>query len=393
MAPTAPAGFARVSSVPLPDTLPMTQPAMADEPVTGLALWAVVFAGGIGSRFWPLSTPLRPKPLLSLVTGNPLLADTVGRLQPLIQPERVLIVTSHDIAPAIRDAVSDVPVENILVEPRPLGTAAALAWGAHEVARRAGPAAGLCALHADLAVGFPGVYRETLLSAGALASRESALVAVGIRPTRAETSFGYLTVGDALDEDTPLAAGGAHHVTGFIEKPSADEAALLTRDGALWHSGIVVGTARTVLEKLGRYTPEIAPGLELLAANDLRAFAGSIRSVSIERGLLERIKRFLVLPGDFGWDDVGTWASLRRARDLDDDGNGALGSVHFVDASSNVVHSERGTVVLYGVSKLLVVNLDGLTFVTTIERASDLKPLLDALPRSMRADPTGRDTH
>lgn len=391
MVPSAPAGFARVSSVPAPGTLPMAQPAAADEPVTGLALWAVVFAGGIGSRFWPLSTPQRPKPLLSLVTGNPLLADTVGRLQPLIQPERVLVVTSHDIAPAIREAVPDVPAENILVEPRPLGTAAALAWGAHEVARRAGPAASVCALHADLAIGFPGVYRETLLAAAALASRESALVAVGIRPTRVETSFGYLAVGNALDADAPIAAGGAHHVKRFVEKPSAHQAAVLATDGALWHSGIVVGTARTMLEKLGKYTPEIAPGLELLATNDLQAFGSRIRSVSIERGLLERISRFLVLPGEFGWDDVGTWASLRRARDLDDDGNGALGPVHFVDASSNVVHTEAGTVVLYGVSKLLVVNLNGLTFVTSIERASDLKPLLDALPKKMRVDPTGKN--
>jgi mannose-1-phosphate guanylyltransferase len=105
--------------------------------------------------------------------------------------------------------------------------------------------------------------------------------------------------------------------------------------------------------------------------------------------LLERAERLLVMLTDCGWDDVGTWASLRRARDLDDDGNGAIGSVAFVDATSNVVHSESGTVVLYGVEKLLVVTLDGLTFVTTLERAADLKPLLDALPGSMRINPTG----
>jgi mannose-1-phosphate guanylyltransferase len=336
-----------------------------------------------------LSTPRRPKPLLSLVTGNPLLVDTVGRLQPLIQPERVLIVTSSDIAPAIRTAVSDVPEENILVEPRPLGTAAALAWGAQEVARRAGPTTAVCGIHADLAVAFPGAYRESLYRAAAVASRENSLVALGIRPTRVETSFGYLTVGEGVDPEETLASGGTYRVGAFIEKPTEAQAAELGRGGALWHSGIVVGTAGTVLQKLARYTPEIASGLELLRAGDLVAFAGAIRSVSIERGLLERISRFLVLLGDFGWDDVGTWASLRRARELDDDGNGALGAVHFVDASSNVVHTETGTVVLYGVSRLLVVNLQGLTFVTTLDRASDLKPLLDALPGSMRIDPTG----
>jgi mannose-1-phosphate guanylyltransferase len=114
-----------------------------------------------------------------------------------------------------------------------------------------------------------------------------------------------------------------------------------------------------------------------------------IRSVSIERGLLERISKFLVLLADFGWDDVGTWASLRRARELDDDGNGALGSVQFVDATSNVVHTEAGTVVLFGVSRLLVVSLPGVTFITTLERANDLKPLLDALPGSLRVNPGG----
>src|SRR5450631_754527 len=122
--------FTATLSGPTSGTLIESELAPTGDDITGLAIWAIVFAGGIGSRFWPLSTPERPKPLLALVTGHSLLEDTVGRLQPLIQPERVLVVTSRDIAPAIRAAVRDLPDENILVEPRPLGTAAALAWGA-----------------------------------------------------------------------------------------------------------------------------------------------------------------------------------------------------------------------------------------------------------------------
>jgi len=382
-------GFTATSSAPASGTLQEPELAPVDTDITGLAIWAVVFAGGIGSRFWPLSTPERPKPLLALVTGNSLLEDTVGRLQPLIPPERVIVVTSRDIAPAIRKAVRDLPEENILIEPRPLGTAAALAWGAQEVARRAGRETPLCAMHTDLAIAFPGAFRESLGRAAAVANREGALVALGVRPTRAEPSFGYIRVGDALDDDRSLASGGAYQVAGFVEKPAEAHAEDLAREGALWHSGIIVGSAKTMLEKLARYTPEIAPGLGALASGNLPAFAGMIRSVSIERGLLERIARFLVLLADFGWDDVGTWASLRRARDLDDDGNGALGAVQFVDAESNVVHTESGTVVLFGVSRLLVVSLPGLTFVTTLERAGDLKPLLDALPGSLRVNPGG----
>jgi mannose-1-phosphate guanylyltransferase len=186
--------------------------------------------------------------------------------------------------------------------------------------------------------------------------------------------------------------GGAHNVTAFIEKPTEAEAGALLDDGALWHSGIIVSSAEVLLEKLERYTKEIAPGFEALNAGNLPAFVGMIQSISLERGLLERANRLLVMLGDFAWDDIGTWGSLRRARDLDDDGNGALGHVEFVDATSNVVHTEAGTVVLYGVNKLLVVSLPGLTFVTTLEKAGDLKALLDALPGSMRINPSGGAT-
>ena len=356
---------------------------------TDAALWAIIFAGGIGSRFWPLSTPTRPKPLLRLVSEQPLLVDTVQRLAPSIPPDRVLVLTSRDIAPAIRAALVTVPEMNILVEPRPLGTAAALAWGAQEVARRAGPHTRCCAMHADLAVGFPDEFRRVLRRAGAVAEGEDALVAVGVRPSRVEPAFGYIRPGDPVDETHTLADGGVHEVAAFIEKPSEAEAMLHISAGALWHAGILVGTATGFLTQLDEKTVELRDGFDALRSGNLPAFVGSIRSVDIERGLLERGPRLLVIPGDFEWDDVGTWASLRRARALDDDGNGVVGTAHFVDADSNVVHGESGVVVLYGVSKMLVVTLPGLTFVTPLDRAADLKPLLDALPGSMRINPTG----
>jgi len=244
-------------------------------------------------------------------------------------------------------------------------------------------------MHADLAVGFPDEFRRVLRRAGAVAEREDALVAVGVRPTRVEPGFGYIQPGAAVDASHPLGDGGVHEVSAFVEKPSAAEAAVRIEAGALWHAGILVGTATGFLSQLDERTVELRDGFDALRAGNLPAFVGSIRSVGIERGLLERGPRLLVVPGDFEWDDVGTWASLRRARALDDDGNGAVGSAHFVDADSNIVHGETGVVVLYGVSKMLVVTLPGLTFVTSLERATDLKPLLDALPGSMRIDPAG----
>lgn len=370
-------------------TLPVEQPVIASELETDVALWAVIFAGGIGSRFWPLSTPARPKPLLALISEQTLIEDAVGRLQPTIPPERVLILTSRDIAPAIRSVTTDVPDANVLVEPRPLGTAAALAWAAQELTRRAGPSAVLVAVHADLAVDFPHEFRRTLRRAAAYAAREDALVSIGVRPSRPETGFGYVMPGAALDAEVPLHEGGAALTRGYVEKPSEAEAVSRIEDGALWHGGILVGAAGTFLSQLRKHTVEVRDALEPLAAGNLPGFVGMVRATSLERGLLERTDRLLVLLGEFGWDDVGTWASLRRARELDDDGNGASGAVHFVDADCNVAHAGHGSIVMYGVSKMLVVTLDGLTFVTTLERASDLNTLLDALPGSMRIHPTG----
>lgn len=369
-------------------TLPAEQMAAVDEPETDVALWAVIFAGGIGSRFWPLSTPARPKPLLALVSEQTLIEDAVGRLQPAIPPERVLILTSRDIAPAIRSVTTDVPEENVLVEPRPLGTAAALAWAAQELTRRAGPSAICCAIHADLAIDFPAEFRRTLRRAADYSARERALVSIGIRPSRPETGFGYVMPGLALDIDTPLERGGAAMTRGYVEKPSEAEAESRIEDGALWHGGILVGAAGTILQEMRTHTVEVRDALDALASGNLPAFVGMVRATSLERGLLERTDRLLVLLGEFGWDDVGTWASLRRARELDDDGNGASGHVHFVDADCNVVHAGHGQVVMYGVSRMLVVTLDGLTFVTTLDRAADINTLLDALPGSMRINPT-----
>ena len=348
------------------------------------AMWAVVLAGGIGSRFWPLSGPSRPKQLLRLLGDEPLIGGSIGRLHPLIPADRVLVVTSADIAPAIRAAIPSVPGANVLVEPRPLGTAAAVAYAAQEVSRRSGPETIVCALHADIAVSFPDAFRHILRAAGALAARDDVIVTIGSRPLRPEPGFGYALPAAPLSADVPFAEGGGAWVRRFVEKPSPEMAAALIAQGASWHTGVCVWRSRVMLEALRQLTPEVSGALAHLERVDHDRYFASVESVSIERGLFERSDALVVLQGDFGWDDVGTWASLRRARDLDDEGNGGLGPAHFVDASGNIVHAEGADVVLYGVDNLLVVTLDGITFVTTVERATDLRALLDQLPLDVR---------
>lgn len=352
------------------------------------SLWAVIFAGGIGTRFWPISTPDRPKSVLPLVDARPLIADTLARLSPLVPPARVLVVTSADIADVLHHAIPTLPRANLLIEPRPLGTAAALAWGAQEISRRAGPKTVFCALHADLAVEYRQAFHDTLRRAASIASQTQRLVAIGARPSRADAAFGYLQPGLPLDSLVPVAEGGACHVEHFVEKPSLPLADTLIAAGAFWNTGIFVWQAQTVLDELAARVPEIAHGLPFLAAGDMPLFVEQISdSISIDRGLLERSSKVVVLPSAFGWDDVGTWSSLRRVRELDDTGNGVMGSVHCVDASGNIVHCEIGETVMFGVSGLLVVNIEGLTFVTTLERAAELGPLIAQLPPHLRVRP------
>ena len=364
------------------------QPESDRELKTDDTLWAVVFAGGIGSRFWPLSTPERPKPLLRLVGDRPLIADTLRRLQPMVPASRTLVLTSADISDAIHAAIPELPQKNLLVEPRPLGTAAALAWGAQEIINRVGRNTVFVALHADLAAQFEEEFRNAIRQAATYAAGEDApLVAIGARPTRPDTGFGYMLSGTELEPGIDLSKGGACLVSRFVEKPGPLQAEEFIAQGAMWNAGIYCWQAGAVLDALETHTTELADGMAYLASGKVDRFFGMVQSVSIERGLLERVDNLVCLPSSFGWDDVGTWACLRRVRELDDTGNGVIGDALLVDAESNVVHTESGRVVVYGVSSLLVVSLPGVTFVTSLERAAELNMLFDGLPKELRRNP------
>jgi mannose-1-phosphate guanylyltransferase len=342
--------------------------------------WAVILAGGVGSRFWPVSTPARPKQLLPLATREPLLADALARLAPLVPAERTLVLTNTGLVAPIAVLAPTIPRENLIAEPRPAGTAAALAWAAKEIERRAGPEAVMLSVHADWFVGDPEGFRTALSAAADAAERHHALVTVGVVPVRADPGFGYIQPGAELER-------GVRRVARFVEKPDRARAEAMVADGYLWNSGIFVWRVGDFLEEIRAHTPEIAPQLAAHGHDVTKFFHAVKTGIAVDVGVLERSSRVLVLRGDFGWDDVGTWAALRRVRPRDGNGNALSGRVHTLDARGNVVHADGNDVVLYGVSDLVVVTRDGLTLVTTLDRASDLKTLIESLPAAFR-DPT-----
>jgi mannose-1-phosphate guanylyltransferase len=331
----------------------------------------------VGSRFWPVSTAERPKQLLPLATDQPMLADALARLEPLVPMERTLVLTNASLVAPIAELAPRIPRENLIAEPRPAGTAAALAWAAHLIRERAGDDAVMISIHADWAVKDAEGFRRALTAAADAAERHHALVTVGIVPDRPDPGFGYIQPGEALED-------GVRRVARFVEKPDRRRAEQMVADGYLWNSGIFVWRVADFLDEVRALTPEIAPHLAA-HGDDLAAFFGAVTSgIPVDVGVLERSARVLVLPGDFGWDDVGTWAALRRVREPDASGNALSGLVHTLDAHGNVVHADGNGVVLYGVRDLVVVTHDGLTLVTTLDRASDLKTLIQSLPAAFR---------
>ncbi len=338
--------------------------------------WNVVLAGGVGSRFWPLSTPERPKQLLPLISDAPMLRESIDRLLPLAPLEHTLVLTNASLRDAVLAMEPALPVENVIAEPRPAGTCAALAWAARTIAARTGPESVMVCIHADWAIGDVDGFRRTLTDAAEVAAQEHALVTVGIVPSRPDPGLGYIQPGDVV-------FGDVRRVVRFVEKPNQARAVTMMADGFFWNSGIFAWRVGDLLDEIRALTPEVQPALEA-SGDDLAMFFAQVQSIAIDVGVLERSHRVLVIPGRFGWDDVGTWAALHRVRTRDASGNAAYGPSFLFQSRDNVVHADGSTVVLYGVSDLVVVAHDGVVMVTTRERANDLKALLDVLPAELR---------
>jgi len=338
-------------------------------------IWAVILAGGSGSRFWPLSTPSNPKQLLPLTGSESTAEQAVSRLEGLVPRERILIVTG----PALADRlirVLDLPRENVLVEPRAASTGPALVWATFEAQRR-DPAAQVLSLHADWAIREADSFRHTAAQALSTALRHKRLVTVGIVPTRPETGFGYIVPGKSLDES-------ARTVSRFAEKPDAATALDLMASGALWNSGLFAWSAGVLLDEVRRHTDEIAPHLALLQHGDVAGFFAAVTAVSIDVGLLERSAAVAVVPGRFTWDDVGTWDALPRVRPRDAHGNAVVGPVYLLDTDDCVVWSNGDPIVVSGVKDLVIVHAHGRILVMPRRQAADLKTILDRLPPEIR---------
>ena len=341
-------------------------------------LHAIVMAGGSGTRFWPASRAALPKQLLPLAGTTTLLEDTVARLDALVPPDRLMIVTAARLLPAVRQQLPAVPEAGLVGEPCKRDTAPCIGLAALLVARH-DPEAIMAVMPSDHCIAPAAAFRAAIRQAEALVlDSPERLVTFGIRPTYPAEGFGYIQEGDAIPFP-PIRDGGeqasapVHRVARFKEKPPASVAReYLAAGNYLWNAGIFVWRASTIIEALRRQQPECLAHLERIAAawdgpDRERVFAAefaAIKGISIDYAVLEHAGDVAVIEAPFTWDDLGGWSAVARQRGEDTDGNTVIGKHLGIETVRTIVRSgEDHLVVTMGLADMLVVHTPDATLV------------------------------
>ncbi len=344
-------------------------------------IFPVVLAGGSGTRFWPLSRARRPKQLLALDGRRPLVVETVARLSGLCPPGNISVACGKVHAAAIRRLLPSVARKNVLVEPAARNTAPCVGWAALRV-RKIDPAGVLLVLPSDHHVGDAPGFRRALRRAAELAAG-GALATIGIRPTRPETGYGYLALGEPIRD-------WAFAVEAFVEKPDAARAAAFQEGGRhLWNGGIFAFRADVILAEIARQLPALARVLERIdpavgtpgEAAAVRRFFPRAPAVSLDYGIMEGAAKVAVVPADVGWSDLGSFAALPEVRKTDGAGNVALGEAVLVGSRDCVVLAGGRPVAVVGMERVVVVDAGDAVLVVLRDRCQDVRAVVESLRR------------
>ena len=329
---------------------------------------AIILAGGSGERFWPLSTPEKPKQFLNVFGGESLIRQSVSRLKGLVKPEDVFVITSKALVSATRKELPEIPKANIIGEPmrRDTGAAVALAVG---VASRTGRDAGSSGRD-DCVLGFfpsdqlaakPAAFRKAVAEAIKRAKAKDAIVTLGIKPTFPATGYGYVNPKSGQ----------------FVEKPNVAKAKAYLKKGFLWNAGMFIGRAEVFKAAFAAH----APGLEILfhaeaqRRRELERMYEKLPRISFDFAVMEHLKNVEVVKGDFGWDDVGSYAAFDKHFARGKDGNIVLGEVNAVETEGCTAVAKGAKIALLGVKDLVVVTTKDAVLVVAKDKVAELKKL------------------
>jgi mannose-1-phosphate guanylyltransferase len=349
-------------------------------------LHAIIMAGGSGTRFWPRSRRDRPKQLLRLAGESTMLQQTVARVEHLVPPERVFIITGADQAEATRAQLPELPSGNIVAEPAPRDTAPCVALAAGMVASR-DPSGTMIVMPADHVIEPVEAFRTSVQAAVEVVDDDpTALVTFGVTPNRPETGYGYIERGEELAKKQGIPV---YRVLQFREKPDRQTAERFVAAGNfLWNAGIFVWRARTILDAIREYRPRLGEGFEpirqALGTSDegeaLARHFPQLERVPIDKAVMEHAPNVRVLEVPYDWNDVGDWRALAALLERDATGNAIQGHVVARDTRDSIIISDDGGIVAtLGVDDLVVVHSGKATLVARKDRLDDLKALVEGL--------------
>lgn len=353
-------------------------------------MYAVIMAGGQGTRFWPRSRRKRPKQLLDIVGSESMIRQTVDRLLPFIKSEDVYVVTGMGHVEELVGHIPNVPVENIIAEPIGRNTAPCIGLAAMSL-NRIDPEGVMAVLPADHVILDKVGFLETLRFAGEIAKSGDFIITLGMTPDRPETGYGYIKKGSAVGAygHTPV----AHKVEKFVEKPDRETAEEYVKSGEyLWNAGMFVFKVSTILKAIEKYMPELYIGLLRLGPalgtveqeKALSEIYGGLPSVSIDYGVMEKADNVLVIPSTFGWNDVGSWTAIDDILPRDEHGVVAHAEHISIDTKDCIIYSPKKLVATIGVSNLIVVETEDALLICDKSRAQDVKKVVEILEREGR---------
>jgi len=352
-------------------------------------VYAVIMAGGGGTRFWPWSRETRPKQVLPIFSPRAMIRETVERIQPLVPPERTLIVTSRSQADQLHKEVPRVPRKNLLLEPRGKNTAPCLCLAAVYIQKIA-PEAVLIVLPADHCIGDRAEFLRTLERAAEFARREDCLVTLGIPPTGPETGYGYIQKGPMLAQ---FRGTKIFKARGFREKPTLPKAkGYLRRGDYLWNSGMFIWRAEVFLGAVKKYLPRLHRDMEGLKValgtrgekKDLERVYSRCPSISVDYGIMEKAPNVALIEARFGWSDVGSWSALGSICPQDPEGNvriqkGGKGKIVTIDSSGCVIRVEKNLIAVLGLKDIVVAEAGDAILVCPRDRSQDVRRILQEL--------------
>lgn len=353
--------------------------------------YALILAGGSGTRFWPLSRDARPKQLLNLFGDTTLLNKTISRLEGLIPHENILILTNELQIDAVREVASELPHENIFAEPTKRDTAPAVALGIGLIAAR-DPEATMIILPADQLIEDVDSFHSVIRDAVTTASSNHALVTIGIKPTWACPSFGYVERGKRFHGNNSDLENPPYEVTRFREKPNPELAEQFIAQGNFaWNAGMFIWSIPTVMKELTDHAPELSAFVnELRASSNIKATVASqfpdLTPISIDYALMENASKVLNIQASFDWDDVGSWISVAKYLKEDSQENRTNSDIVEVDSQNNIIFAEdkSKTIALLGVDDLIVVQTGDSILIANRHQADDIKKIVAKLPDNLR---------